>query len=389
MMATVWLPAAPPAAAIGGCPGAKVACGTRCVDREQCPAAAPPAGGAAAPAAVAPPSAPAATTATSGAPAAAAAAAAAAVERERRSAPEPAPVEPARPEPAAAERPRDRPGAGARQRPGGWHPKPKPPAARPPAAPPRPSTAPDPAALAAAQGRWVSVRGGTFTLGRATGRLAAGVRRVRVEPFAITVAPVTVRQYRACQETGGCSLPAADDRVTWNHPGLEDHPVTGVTWQQARAFCRFVGADLPTEAQFDLVALGPTPGRPYPWGAAPPPPPPASAGGDHAPGTRRVCDDAGMRSPDGLCDLVGNTREWLRDAFHPSLERAPFGDGPYDAGAPDPNGKVVRGAAWFDGPEDQTAWSRRSAPADLASPGVGFRCVRDATSALGADLAAP
>ena len=84
---------------------------------------------------------------------------------------------------------------------------------------------------------------------------------------------VTVAQYRACVNAGACSAPNCTDAnvssgvivCNWSQ-NRETHPVNFVSWTQMREFGAWVGADLPTEAQWEFAARSRGQEITYPWG---------------------------------------------------------------------------------------------------------------------------
>ncbi|MBI2391376.1 MAG: SUMF1/EgtB/PvdO family nonheme iron enzyme [Deltaproteobacteria bacterium] len=136
----------------------------------------------------------------------------------------------------------------------------------------------------------------------------------RTGAFAIDAYEVTWDAWARCVAAQRCpSLPAGD-------PG---QAVSGVTRDEARLFCRFVGGRLPTDAEWLRAAIGDVERR-YPWGD-----PDAlclraafALDGRCARGATGP-DTAGARpwgkTPSGVHDLAGNVAEWVDDG-------APAGD---------------------------------------------------------------
>jgi len=119
--------------------------------------------------------------------------------------------------------------------------------------------------------------------------IAEPVHPVWVDGFWIGKYEVTNGEYEAFIDAGGYSNSAywnpvgwtwrVNNNITlpanWNSntyhgggiPGNEGFPVNGVSWWEADAYCRWAGKRLPTEAEWEKAAKGPSPNTPtYPWG---------------------------------------------------------------------------------------------------------------------------
>jgi hypothetical protein len=89
--------------------------------------------------------------------------------------------------------------------------------------------------------------------------------------------------------------------------GEQDHPVTGVTWYEAKAYARWSGKDLPTLAQWWRAAIGDAKGG-YPWGEDLRMDIRANFG---LPGATALGSYPAGVSPFGCFDMAGNVREWI------------------------------------------------------------------------------
>jgi formylglycine-generating enzyme required for sulfatase activity len=160
---------------------------------------------------------------------------------------------------------------------------------------------------------------------------------VYVEAFWVDKYEVTNAQYRKCVAAGACrpSAFASDDQFNG-----DQQPVVGVSWDDAAAYCRWVGGRLPTEAEWEKAARG-TEGRTYPWGGEWDRSKANTAEGGPGKTTTVGSYPAGV-SPYRCLDMAGNAFEWTRSVYK---------NYPYQAGDGREYPKqreacVLRGGAW-------------------------------------------
>ncbi|MCA9951699.1 MAG: SUMF1/EgtB/PvdO family nonheme iron enzyme, partial [Anaerolineales bacterium] len=121
------------------------------------------------------------------------------------------------------------------------------------------------------------------------------------------------------------------------------HPVVEVSWYGAKAYCEWVGGQLPTEAQWEYAARGENSSL-YPWGSSLPSCDLANYGNCSGGSTLTV----GSLSPAGdswvdAADMAGNVWEWVADWYASYPEKPQTNPTGPDSGS----SKVLRGGAWF------------------------------------------
>lgn len=207
---------------------------------------------------------------------------------------------------------------------------------------------------------------------------------VCLEAYWIGQTEVTNSQYAACVEAGVCSPPA--DRTFFDDPAYADHPVIQVAWPDAKAYAEWVGGRLPTEAEWEYAARGPS-GWVYPWGD--------EFEKDRLNYCDVNCDVYFWSDPSyddgyaliapvgtypggvswvGALDMSGNAWEWVSSIYQ---------DYPYDAfdGREDPaadGDHVLRGGAFDLSYLDLRSAFRYVIPAGGVCRGYGFRVAADA-----------
>ena len=248
-------------------------------------------------------------------------------------------------------------------------------AARPTPSPPVPALAAGVTLVAEVDGMiMVFVPAGEFLMG--SGDFDADVEgdeqpqhTVDLNAYWIDRTEVTNAMYQRCTEAGKCTAPMRSPRYTI--AAYTHHPVVGVTWLQAQAYCARAGRRLPTEAEWEKAARG-TEGHLYPWGNELP-----DSGrlnfNQQVGGTTEVGQYPASVSPYGALDMAGNVWEWTADWYDSHYYAASPAENP--AGPSSGNIRVLRGGAWSVEPR-----AVRAANRFWAFPGRndldGFRCAR-------------
>lgn len=235
----------------------------------------------------------------------------------------------------------------------------------------------------------VYVPDGPFVLG-AEGFLQPQIALLE-KGFWIDKTPVTNEQYQHFLKANP-KHPAPFVKKDWASPynwkgrecpkGCEKHPVVLVSWEDAQAFCKWAGKNLPTEQQWEKAARG-IDGRRWPWGNS---------------WNRKNCNSASFWaerdlwddkqwnswwgneyskklsgqvmttipgkftesvSPYVCIDSAGNVWEWCADFYDDNK-----------------NTRVLRGGAWSGQPPLVACAYRSNSAPDYRCDVIGFRCAR-------------
>ena len=199
---------------------------------------------------------------------------------------------------------------------------------------------------------------------------------ISLDEFYVDQYEVSNRLYDVCVKAARCPLPRLTRSVNFADyyvkSDFRNYPVVWVTWEDAQAYCEFVGKRLPTEAEWEKAARG-TEGLIYPWGDETPSEQKVNAGYNAGSMMPVGSYEAGV-SPYGVYDLAGNAREWVADWFDRGYYEVAPVENP--TGPVSGTNKVIRGGAWNDNMRDITTTRRKEGlPNSTFDGGLGFRCV--------------
>ena len=153
----------------------------------------------------------------------------------------------------------------------------------------------------------VNIVAGTYEVGKTPAdQYHSGPQSISLNSYWIDQYQITNKQYQDYMNAMGAPAPQVS--------GEENHPVRGVTWDQAVAYCSWMNKRLPTEAQWEAAGRGPGAApQLYPWGNE------ATASGQALSlpndNTYAVGTQPFNRSLFEVYDMVGNVWEWVGDPY--------------------------------------------------------------------------
>lgn len=218
--------------------------------------------------------------------------------------------------------------------------------------------------------RMVEIPGGPFTMGGSQEDSPDSERPahpVNVSTVFIDAYPVTNQDYREFVNCTGQKTPIHWQRGTYP-TGLARHPVANVSWQDAKAYANWMGARLPSEAEWEKAARG-TDERLYPWGSRYVD---DRCNSGNVVGATVMVDEFPLgRSPYGIWDMSGNVYEWCEDYYDEDYYKYSPSTNP--RGPEGGQERVIRGGFFSEIRSNVRTTHRLSAAETHTRENVGFR----------------
>lgn len=228
----------------------------------------------------------------------------------------------------------------------------------------------------------IEIPAGEFTMG--AGDL---IQRISLPTYFVDKTEVTNEEFEKFILAGGYEKKKYWTEAGWefikdnnilHHKGLSQGsfsapnlPVTGISWYEADAFCRWAGKRLPTEEEWEKAARG-TDGRTYPWG-------------NRMDFSRLAYQSSNVHrtlpvgsfpkgaSPYGALDMAGNVWEWTASAYKGAdykyailnAKNAPRQD----------KLMIIKGGAWGSNRNQFECSYQYYERKDVTQFHIGFRCV--------------
>ena len=203
------------------------------------------------------------------------------------------------------------------------------------------------------------------------------LHEVQLDGYYIDQYEVTNKQFKAFVDASGYVTDAEhkNEANTWRTvytAGKDSYPAVWMSWNDARAYCKWAGKRLPTEAEWEKAARG-TDARLWPWG--------------NNWDDKRLNSGAGRRetttpvgsfpsgaSPYGVMDLAGNVWEWVNDWYGAAYYQT--GNDLNPTGPESGEDRVLRGGGFNNGLHDVRVANRHKGGQTGYAHDHGFRCAK-------------